>query len=240
MILENGKLVPQGLLKNDSNAILSRNEMLSFIKEVGFVPLFKNSVPGFSLEEHTISENWWGGNSLTDPWEWRNQISAEDTIIYGKFFNKKAGFISKDWFKYFVSYRRDGYDFDSRYEDGLANRKSKKIFDFLQKNGPTFSGTLKKETGFGKNGESGFETSITTLQMQTYVVIKEFSKKTNKHGTPYGMASSVYCTSEEYLGEDYIKDAYLTSFIYAKEKILNNIKEHFLNAEKSDYEKEVL
>ena len=35
-----------------------------------------------------------------------------------------------DWLPYFANYRRLGYDFDARWEDGLANRREKKIMDY--------------------------------------------------------------------------------------------------------------
>jgi len=36
-----------------------------------------------------------------------------------------------EWLPYYVNYRRNGYDFDARYQDGLASRREKKIMDFL-------------------------------------------------------------------------------------------------------------
>ena len=48
-------------------------------------------------------------------------------MAYGKFFDKKAGFISVEWVPVFANYRRDGYDFDALYEDGKAPLKHKKI-----------------------------------------------------------------------------------------------------------------
>ena len=39
-------------------------------------------------------------------------ILAEDqSIAYGKFFSRAAGFVSKDFFPLFANYRRNGYDF---------------------------------------------------------------------------------------------------------------------------------
>jgi hypothetical protein len=52
-------------------------------------------------------------------------------VAYGKFFGNKAGFISLKWLPYFANFRRSGYDFDSRYQDGLAERREKKIMDYF-------------------------------------------------------------------------------------------------------------
>ena len=90
-------------------------------------------IEGFSAEEHTSPRFWWTGDREQDPWEWREIIARTGTVAYGKFFNKKAGFISKKWFPYFANYRRQGYDFDSRWEDELANIRCKKIMDQFER-----------------------------------------------------------------------------------------------------------
>ena len=93
------------------------------------LPFFKNEIEGFSAEEHTSNRYWWTGNKEQDPWEWCEIIARSGEVAYGKFVHKKAGFISKEWFPYFANYRRDGYDFDARWEDGLTNMRCKKIMD---------------------------------------------------------------------------------------------------------------
>ena len=84
--------------------------LISDINEIGFLPFFKNEIEGFSVEEHTSNLYWWTGNKEQDSWEWRELIARSGEVAYGKFFHKKAGFISKKWFPYFAYYRRDGYD----------------------------------------------------------------------------------------------------------------------------------
>lgn len=88
-------------------------------------------VEDFSAEEHTSPNFWWSGDRQEDPCEWREIIAASGQVAYGKFFGNKAGFISLEWLPYFANARRDGYDFDSRYQDGLASRREKKIMDFF-------------------------------------------------------------------------------------------------------------
>ena len=119
------------------------------------MPLFKNEIPGFSLEERTAPEYWWSGDPKSDPWEWREIIARSGKVAYGKFFDKKAGFISKQWFPYFANFRRDGYDFDALWDDEKASIRQKKIMDFyLEENAEAeyFSSELKKKAGFGKGG----------------------------------------------------------------------------------------
>ncbi len=141
---ENGVWIMHGLPASDPNCIRSPQQLEDYIDEVGFLPLFKNEIPGFSVEEHTQPGYWWSGDRERDPWEWRGIVAAGDRAAYGKFFNKKAGFISKAWLPYFINCRRDGYDFDARWEDEKASYRQ------------TGSNSLRR------TAESSFSTSCRT------------------------------------------------------------------------------
>jgi hypothetical protein len=104
----------KGLEWDDPFRIRSWQELVNWVNEVGFLPLFANTVPGFSAEEHVHRWSWWTGDREQDPWEWRELIAHSRQVAYGKFFNQKAGFISQEWLPVFANYRQDGYDFDAR------------------------------------------------------------------------------------------------------------------------------
>ena len=91
MSVENGEWIMHGLAWNDPYRIRSPKELVNFINEVGFLPLFGNGVKGFSVEEHVSPDYWWTGDREQDPWEWREMIAAGHEVAYGKFFDKKAG-----------------------------------------------------------------------------------------------------------------------------------------------------
>ena len=110
---ENGTWIMYGVNWDDPECLHTVKEAIEYINEVGFLPLFKNDIPGFSLEERTVPEYWWCGDPKLDPWEWREIIARSGEVAYGKFFDKEAGFISQKWLPYFANYRRDGYDFDA-------------------------------------------------------------------------------------------------------------------------------
>lgn len=131
MAVEDGVWIMRGLSWNDPYRIRTWQELVNWINEVGFLPLFANGIEGFYAEEHVSPDYWWTGIREEDPWEWREVIASSHQVAYGKFFDQKAGFISLEWLPYFANYRRSGYDFDSRWEDGLANRREKKIMDML-------------------------------------------------------------------------------------------------------------
>ena len=53
MAIENGEWVMRGLSWADPSRLKTWQDLVSWVDEVGFLPLFKNEVAGFSVEEHT-------------------------------------------------------------------------------------------------------------------------------------------------------------------------------------------
>lgn len=237
MITVDGNWIMEGLDRNDDRRIKTVDELKAYINKVGFLPFFKGEIEGFSLEEMTASDSWWSGDPAEDPWEWRKIIAEETDIAYGKFFCNKAGFISKEWFPLFATFRRDGYDFDSRYEDGLASMRQKKIIDVLSMYDKLPSYELKKLAGFNKNGENNFEGTVTSLQMQTYIIIRRFSRKKNKKGEEYGWSVADYSLSENLYGSDYVRSRYNLAADKAKEMILNHLLKIYPNADVKEAER---
>ena len=244
MSVENGEWVMHGLDWDDPYRIRTWQELVNWINEIGFLPLFGNDVKGFSAEEHTSSVYWWTGNRQEDPWEWREIIAASGEVAYGKFFDKKAGFISLEWLPVFVNYRRAGYDFDSRWQDGLSSRREKKIMDFFvgeDENGDVvyrkeriLSTELKKAAGFGKNGEKNFPGIITGLQMQTYLVISDFRRRENKRGEEYGMAVSIPMTPEAIWGYEMVTSCYKEKPEASWKRITDHVKDMYPQADERD------
>lgn len=211
MANESGTWVMHGVAEDDPQCIHTVEEAVEYIKKAGFLPLFKNEIPGFSLEEHTVSEYWWSEDPERDPWEWREIIAGSGQAAYGKFFDRKAGFISKEWFPYFANYRRDGYDFDALWDDEKASMRQKKIMDlFSEENADAelYSFEVKQNAGFGKEGEKNFEGTITDLEMKMYLCMRDFRQRKNKKGENYGWAIAVYSTPEHLWGYDHVTSAY--------------------------------
>ncbi len=177
------------------------------VREYGFLPFFRNGIAGFSIEEHTPSAFWFS-DTLDGPWEWKGPVARNGECVYGKFFGGKAGFVSKEWLPDFVNYRREGYDFEDRYEDGLASRADKKLLDTIAEHGVLLSKDLKRICNYRKDGNKGFDTVITRLQMQTYVTIADFVYMQDKYGRPYGWGVSQYTTPEALFGEEFVTSAY--------------------------------
>ena len=146
--------------------IRTKQDLIEAVRTFGFVPLFKNSIPGFSVAEHVAKEAWF--ESEEGVWEWKGPVIRETGCAYGKFFEHKAVFISREWFPDFANYRRDGYDFDALYDDELAPFKDKELFDLLEQQAPIKSKLLKKLGDYRKGGKTGFDTIITRLQAQAF------------------------------------------------------------------------
>lgn len=244
MSVENGVWIMHGLDWNDPYRIRTWQELVNWVNEIGFLPLFGNEVKGFSAEEHTAPDYWWSGDRQEDPWEWREIIAASTKAAYGKFFSNKAGFISLEWLPDFVNCRREGYDFDSRYQDGLASRREKKIMDFFitgdEDGDPVFkderilSTELKKLAGFGKGKEKNFSGIITALQMQTYLVIVDFERRKNKRGEEYGMPVSIMLPPESVWGYEMVTSEYQKRPESSWDRIFEHVKEMYPKASETD------
>jgi hypothetical protein len=192
--------------------IKSKADLIEAINEYGFLPFFQNSIEGFSIEENIAPEHWYFSDSgQWNAWDWKGSVIQETGCAYGKFFERKAVFISKEWFPDFANYRRDGYDFDARYDDELAKHTDKVLYNLLDSNAPIISKKLKKLGDYRKGGNKGFDTAITRLQEQCYVITTNFVYMTNKQGQPYGWGVAEYSTPEKFMGD------YFTDRVYRRE-----------------------
>ena len=107
--------IMKGLSRDNPLRIRSAAELTARVAQIGFLPFFANEVTGFSAEEHVAADAWWTGDRATDPWEWREEIAAAHAVAYGKFFDGRAGFISREWLPVFANARRNGWDFDGKW-----------------------------------------------------------------------------------------------------------------------------
>ena len=240
MANEAGTWIMRGAAWDDPDRIRSWQELVRWIDEIGFLPLFSNGVAGFSAEEHVSPDFWWTGDTRQDPWEWRELIARSHQTAYGKFFNNKAGFISPGWLPCFANARRSGYDFDARWEEGLAGRREKRIMDFYlgeDENGgtvwnaPGFLTTeLKRLAGFGSGGEKNFPGIVTGLQMKLYLVIGDFRRRTNKKGRSYGMSVSVLQPPETIWGYETVTERYSEAPEASWERIFGHVREMYPDA----------
>ena len=108
--------------------------------------------------------------------------------------------------------------------------RQKRIMDCFSEKGEWFSFELKRQAGFGKGGEKNFEGTVTDLQMGGYLLIRDFRRRVNKKGFPYGWHISVYSTPEALWGYDHISSAYSVDPAESKALIYEQIRKNFPEA----------
>ena len=181
--------------------IYSASGLMDFIQEVGFLPLLDSGVEGFSAEDiveedcryTTLPEGGWEWPL----WKWKGEIVTGMPCMYGKFFNKKAGFVSSEWWPDLCNYRRDK---TSRPDDDTIEGI---ILDTLLTSGSLITRELRAECGFGGKGmRSKFDSYLTRLEMSTYVVTENFVYPHDKHGREYGWGWSLLNTPEALYGKE--------------------------------------
>ena len=179
------------------------------IRNWGFLPFFKNTIPGFSIEEMTPPDLLFGDEFLQGPWGWKGPIIAHWESAYGKFFRGKAGFISLHWLPDFMNWRRSLYPLRKQPKDARC------ILEVLLENESMISRELKKASGFtlsrkrnlfsphdpskpmvNKRNGMAFDSLIAQLEMGTHVCIADFEYLISKKGEPYGWGLARYCTPE--------------------------------------------
>ena len=75
--------------------IRSEADLIKAINKYGFLPFFRNSIEGFSIEEHIAPEHWYySDSSQWDAWDWKGPVIQKTGCAYGKFFEHKAVYIS--------------------------------------------------------------------------------------------------------------------------------------------------
>lgn len=176
--------------------IRTRDDLARAIHEAGILPFFANAVKGWSAEEHVAPAKWFTDGD--GPWEWKGPLAAEKICVYGKFVRNKAAFVSPEWFPDLCNYRRDGYDWEGFEADGLAPYRERLLMRYLEGHPYVLSKYAKRECGFAK----GYDTAVTHLQMQTFVVLADFQYSITRDGAPYGWGNAVLEVADRWLGAD--------------------------------------
>ena len=141
---------------------------------------------------------WHTGDPETDPWEWRVRVLKRGDISYAKCFFKKSGYITKEFYPYFLALRRGGREFDDDYADGLISNHAKRIYDVIREHGELPMEKIKQHGGFVRDDKGRFDSALTDLQMRLYLTICGTNRKTNARGEEYGWNSTTFCTAEKF------------------------------------------
>ena len=122
-------------------------ELIDYINEVGFLPLLRMGVAGWSAEE--VMDEDCQYTKLPDGgwewplWSWKGPILQDTGCAYGKFFDRKAAFISREWWPDFCNYRRSLYPYP---EEGSVEES---ILFILKRHGSLITRELRAACGAG-------------------------------------------------------------------------------------------
>lgn len=193
--------------------ITSMTELEEAVGRYGILPFFRNNIRGFSVSEITPPGLLFGGNEYEGCWEWKGPVVRRRTTAYGKFFRKKAGFVSKELLPYFLKFRRHNYPLKQDSTDEM-------IYDIISFNdGMTstelrrlISGKSSKRSAFDlpelepmaatepqRMSRHSIEGPLQRLQMGGRLCISDFTYKITKKGERYGWGVAEYSTPESIL-----------------------------------------
>lgn len=204
------------------------NDFCRELKRCGFSLGGGNDKGIFALTDHTWDspENetspirWHTGDPETDPWQWRMRVLEERSdIAYAKVFFRTSGYITKEWYPYFIAARRRGKYLERAYADGEISREAKIIYETVSENGRVPLHEIKRLGGFGKEDKSRFDRALTELQMKTYLTVCGRTTRLSASGAEYGWEVTVFCTPEKIFGEELIGNAMNIPAEEAYEKI---------------------
>ena len=181
--------------------IHNATELMDYIQQVGFLPLLDSGIAGYSADEAVdpdcryvlLDDGGWDWPL----WEWKGPIVTESDCVYGKFFNKKAGFVSRSWWPDLYNWRRHSHPAPS------PGSIEETILMTLREHGSMITRDLRRACGFTEpKMRSRFDGYVTRLQMACRIVTEDFVYPQDKHGKRYGWGWALLSTPEQLLGKE--------------------------------------
>lgn len=181
--------------------IHNATELMDYIQQVGFLPLLDSGIAGYSADEAVdpdcryvlLDDGGWDWPL----WDWKGPIVTESDCVYGKFFNKKAGFVSRSWWPDLYNWRRHSHPAPS------PGSIEETILMTLREHGSMITRDLRRACGFTEpKMRSRFDGYVTRLQMACRVVTEDFVYPQDKHGKRYGWGWALLSTPEQLLGKE--------------------------------------
>lgn len=208
-------------------------DLISFIDDVGFLPLLSVGITGWSADDVVDDDcryiEFPDGGWEWKLWEWKGTVIQDGGCAYGKFFGNRAGFVSRTWWRDFCTWRRSKYP----YPD--VDSIEEVVLQTLKEHGNMVARDLRTACGLtGKGMRGKFDSMVSHLQMGCYIVTEDFVYPHDKHGHPYGWGWSLLTTPERLLGEDLCKSSSAPTESHERiinhlKKILPNVTEEHLN-----------
>lgn len=197
-------------MANKNRMIDSLDKLEQTALDWELLPFFHNNIRGFSVEEMT-SPGYLFGDEGEDCWNWKGPVIRRQTTAYGKFFRRKAGFVSRRLLPHFINYRRAKYPLPEDSTDSM-------VLDIIKENVELSSTELKKfifgSRSYGRTWDEPIDRDVITppkkgslesvlqrLQMGGHLCIVDFRYKLSRRGEKYGWGVAVYSTPELWFQE---------------------------------------
>lgn len=176
-----------------SPCVVNGETMLEVIRWAGIIPLTESVIPGWSIEEHTPAELWFGDDEL-GPWDWKIYCVQSGEIAYGKFvLGGKAAFATVDVFRELMNWRRSQH----RY---APDARQQQILDYLDQNGSIGVKDVRRMFGVKKTEADAL---IADLQRKTRVVTGDITRVYRGQDLHYnGWQTCTFCTPEALFEDD--------------------------------------
>ncbi|MCM1292700.1 MAG: hypothetical protein NC111_05845 [Bacteroides sp.] len=187
----------------------SMGDLVERAGQYGFLPMFRCSIRGYSVYEAT--PHFWTDDE-DGPWEWKGPIIRDGECAYGKFFKRKAVWISREWLPDFINYRRTKHYAPN--EDAAALDEI--VLQTIEAEGSITSKILAELLGISGRkkkrrpedlvddmpvGEKiSLDPILARLMMEGRVVIADFVYNIDKRGNRYGWGMAKYSTPENLYG----------------------------------------
>ena len=187
--------------------INSKIKLGEAVGKFGILPFFPNNIHGLSVEEMCVPGMLFGGNYDEGCWEWKGPVIRQRTSAYGKFFRRKAGFVSASLLADFLNFRRARYSikrgtteemlYDIIRENDSLSSTELKSFIFGQKSRRNFDELPELYENYINIGKrKSLESPLQRLQMGGWIIISDFEYKKTKKGERYGWGVARYSTPE--------------------------------------------
>ena len=181
--------------------IYNAAQLIDRIQQVGFLPLLDSGIVGYSAEEMVTDDcryvTFADGGWDWPLWKWKGPIVTDGDCVYGKFFNKKAGFVSREWWPDLCNYRR------SQHPAPESGTIEDTILTILNEHGSLITRQLRTLCGFtGPKMRSRFDAIVTRMQMGCHIVTEDFVYPRDRHNNEYGWGWSLLTTPELLYGSE--------------------------------------
>ncbi|MBQ7268972.1 MAG: hypothetical protein IJS62_03850 [Bacteroidales bacterium] len=174
--------------------VVNEETMLSLIHDIGIIPFFENIIPGWSVEEHTPPEFFFGDDGQLGPWDWKIACVQSGDIAYGKFLlGGKAAFATAEVYRELMNWRRSL----PKYR---PDERQQRILDFMEEHG---SAGIKDVRNLFSIKKGAADALMAGLQRQTRVVTGDITRVYRGPDLHYnGWQTSSFCTPEALFEDD--------------------------------------